>query len=103
MTTTTVLRAVRRAWSLDLGWWTVPLAAVIATPLAAVATHTMLHPFRGGSGSYVAVNVDWGRSFEIGLLAGAFAALAATYTELRGRAVRRTRARQAERASASVR
>jgi H+/gluconate symporter-like permease len=91
------MRTLRKLWSIDLGWWTVPLAAGIATLGAAIAVHTLLHPLQGEPGAYVAVNVDWSRSLEFGLLAGLLSGLAATYTELRAALARRVAARQLER------
>jgi hypothetical protein len=88
------MRTLRKVWSADFGWWSVPITAVLAAVIAAVLTHTLFSPLHGDDTSYVAVNVGWSRSFEIGALAGVFAAVMSTYTELRGHLVRRMRARQ---------
>jgi hypothetical protein len=88
-----ILRAVKRAWSADFGWWTVPIAAVLAAVIAAVLTHTLFAPLHGDDTSYVAVNVGWSRSFEIGALAGVFAAVGSAYLELRSRLAKRIRSR----------
>jgi hypothetical protein len=78
------IRTLKRLWSADFGWWwTVPIAAVLAAVIAAILTHTLFAPLHGDDTTYVAVNVGWSRSFEIGALAGVFAAFGATYTELR--------------------
>jgi hypothetical protein len=92
------MRTLRKVWSADFGWWSVPITAVLAAVIAAVLTHTLFSPLHGDDTSYVAVNVEWSRSFEIGLLAGVFAAVMSTYAELRRHVARRVAARQSERA-----
>jgi hypothetical protein len=88
------LKTLKRLWSADFGWWSVPITAVLAAVIAAVLTHTLFAPLHGDDTSYVAVNVGWSRSFEIGALAGVFAAVISAYTELRRHLTRRMRARQ---------
>jgi hypothetical protein len=87
------MRTLRKVWSADFGWWSVPITAVLAAVIAAILTHTLFAPLHGGDTSYVAVNVGWSRSFEIGALAGVFAAVGSAYLELRSRLAKRIRSR----------